>query len=89
MYEKWVNQYSKFKFNILGAFLAYVCLAIGFINFVSDVKTGMLFGFVAYGIYNFTNFATLQKYPVNMVMVDITYGVLLFGLLGYLKQKYI
>lgn len=88
VYEKWVNQFSTFRFSIIGAFLSYMCLLLGFINFVSDAKSGLLFGFIVFGIYNFTNLSTLDNYPINMVVLDMTYGILLFGLLGHVKYIY-
>ena len=35
---------------------------------------GALFGFLAYGTYDFTNMSTLKDWPVKMSIVDITWG---------------
>jgi len=35
---------------------------------------GALFGFLAYGTYNFTNMATLKDWPVMMSIVDLSWG---------------
>lgn len=88
VYKKFINRYAHFHFNVLGAVLSYMCLLLGFIYFVKDVKTGLLYGFVTYGVYNFTNLAVLRNYPPVMIVFDLLYGIALFGLLGYLKQKY-
>lgn len=88
VYKNFINRYAHFHFNILGAVFSYMCMLIGFVYFVRDIKTGMIFGLVTYGVYNFTNLAILRNYPMAMIACDLLYGVSLFALLGYLRQKY-
>ena len=38
---------------------------------------GGLFGFFTYATYDLTNLATLEAWPVKVVLVDITWGVVL------------
>lgn len=38
------------------------------------LRHGALFGFVAYGIYNATNLAIFDKYPVSTAVVDTLWG---------------
>ncbi len=38
---------------------------------------GGLFGFFTYATYDLTNLATLRDWPVKVVVVDITWGVIL------------
>lgn len=40
---------------------------------------GMLLGALAYGTYEFTNYATLQGWHPQMVAVDLVWGALLTG----------
>jgi uncharacterized membrane protein len=35
---------------------------------------GALLGFVVYGVYDFTNLATLRHYPVKLAIVDVAWG---------------
>jgi len=53
---------------------------------------GALFGFLAYGTYDFTNMATLKDWPVKMSIADIIWGtsVTTFtaGSTYYLIQKF-
>lgn len=35
---------------------------------------GALFGFITYGTYDLTNFATLKKWPLNVTLADIVWG---------------
>lgn len=88
IYTNFINRYTNFQFNMLGAVFSYVCLLVGFIYFVKDAQSGILFGFVTYGVYSFTNLAIIRNYPPAMIVCDMLYGMSLFALLGYLKQKY-
>lgn len=88
VYTTFTNKYAHFQFNILGAVFSYMCLLLGFIYFVSDIQSGILYGFVVYGVYNFTNLAILRNYPPAMIVLDMIYGMSLFALLGYLRKRY-
>ena len=51
---------------------------------------GIALGVVAYGTYDFTNLATLRRWPVTLVAVDLIWGSLLTGLAataGYLAVR--
>ena len=51
---------------------------------------GAVLGFVAYGTYDFTNFATLQDWPPLVVAVDLVWGTFLTGFAaaaGYLAAR--
>ena len=41
------------------------------------VVLGGLFGFFAYATYDLTNLATLKGWPLNVVIVDIIWGIVL------------
>ena len=41
--------------------------------------SGFLLGLLAYGTYEFTNFATLKGWSTQMVMVDLIWGGILTG----------
>ena len=41
--------------------------------------TGCILGVLAYGTYEFTNFATLRGWSLQMVAVDVTWGAILTG----------
>ena len=41
--------------------------------------TGCILGLLAYGTYEFTNFATLRGWSLQMVAVDVTWGAILTG----------
>ena len=41
-----------------------------------------LFGFVVYGVYDFTNHATLKTWPVALLAADVAWGAFVCGACG-------
>jgi len=71
------------RFGVAAAF--YAVFTIGIVvfavkpaidadNFRLALGYGALFGFLAYGTYDFTNMATIRDWPVLMSVVDIVWG---------------
>lgn len=46
---------------------------------VSAALWGGVFGLIAYGVYDLTNFATLATYSLRMTVVDMLWGLVLSG----------
>ncbi|NVN91300.1 MAG: DUF2177 family protein [Desulfuromonadales bacterium] len=72
------------------AAIVYLLLPLGIVLFVlprvnqerlavSSLAWGALFGLIVYGVYDMTNMATLERWPVRMVWVDICWGCFLCG----------
>lgn len=40
---------------------------------------GVFYGFVIYGVYNFTNHATLYNYPLSLAIIDTLWGAFAMG----------
>lgn len=79
------------RFGVAAAF--YAVYTIGIIVFA--IKPGMnadsllmvagysaLFGFLAYGTYDFTNLATIKDWPVIVSVVDIIWGTTITTVTG-------
>ncbi len=70
--------------NWPAAFVVYVLLGTGIALFViprastvwSAAGVGALFGLVVYGVYDFTNYATLRQWPFALTLVDVAWGAL-------------
>jgi uncharacterized membrane protein len=69
----------------------YLLMTIGFMVFVAPLldaqKTilhnflpGALFGLIGFGIYELTNYALLARWPLQLVIVDILWGMFLYGI---------
>lgn len=72
------------------AAIVYLLLPLGIVLFalprvdpahlaVSSLAWGGMFGLVVYGVYDMTNMATLERWPVRMVWIDICWGSFLCG----------
>ncbi len=91
-YKKELSAFST-TLSLPAAFLAYVLIAAGIVIFVlpkasgDTVKAllwGAVFGLIAYGIYDFTNLATLKGWPLKMLVVDILWGTFVCGITSLL-----
>lgn len=72
------------------AIVVYLVLALGIIWFVlprvslanpalSSVAWGVAFGLVTYGVYDWTNRATLAGYSLRLTLVDMVWGGVICG----------
>ena len=68
-------------------YLAYVAGVVWFVSLpamrdggvVQALVNGALIGAMAYGTYEFTNYATLRDWAPKMVMIDVAWGAVLTG----------
>ena len=74
--------------NMLAAGLFYLIYIAGIVYFAVHLAlerqslpvaliNGALLGLIAYGTYDMTNLATLKNWPVNLTIVDMTWGTVL------------
>ncbi|MEO9964189.1 MAG: DUF2177 family protein [Reichenbachiella sp.] len=102
-YDKQLASFLADKINWPAAIIFYLLFIIGIFIFAilpaveksSAAKAwtlGALFGFFTYATYDLTNLATLQDWPLKVVFVDITWGIVLtstVSLSGYYITKWI
>ena len=70
---------------IWSAILAWLLIPLGISLFVEKVSKnykqsffyGAAYGFILYGVYDFTNYATLANWPIILVIVDVLWGTFL------------
>lgn len=76
--------------NFLPAILVYLLIPIGLLIFTYPKANGnptqgfiqgAIFGFIAYGVYDLTNWATLAKWSLKMTIVDMLWGAFICGLM--------
>ena len=75
------------KLKIISALLCYLIMAFGIYYFSvkeKNILNAVILGFVVNGIYNTTNYATLNKYSLNVAIIDTLWGPTLFTTVGYL-----
>ena len=75
-------QGQKLELYIPGAILCYIIiiLSIYYFGFIKNMTYSELFllGFVIYGIYETTNYATFKNWPVFMIFLDTFWGGILY-----------
>jgi uncharacterized membrane protein len=74
----------------IGVFIAYVLLvAVAYLAITksSNWFEAFLFGFLIYGIYDATNYATLTNYNLGIATVDTLWGGVLFALTFFIHKN--
>ena len=90
LFERHIGDFLLDDIRYLPAIIFYLLYIGGLLWFVSvpALKDGLLFqaliggailGAMAYGTYEFTNYATLKHWSANMVIVDVLWGTVLTG----------
>lgn len=76
---------------IVGIFIFAILPAVDKESWRHALLYGVLFGFFTYATYDLTNLATLKDWPVNIVFIDIAWGMILTGSVataGYFITSY-
>ena len=87
-YRRNLHQFLADEVNWVAAFAFYFMYIVGILFFatIPALQSGTLqkaaflgaaFGFFTYATYDLTNMATLNKWPLNVVVVDILWGTVL------------
>jgi uncharacterized membrane protein len=84
-------QKSPMKFKPLKAAMAYILLVIGLYYFVirekKPITYAFLLGVFVYGVYDLTNYATLEKWTLKFVITDTVWGGTVFALSTFIIYK--
>jgi uncharacterized membrane protein len=71
-------QKSPLKFRLSGAILAYFLLILGMYHFIirdkKSLQDAFLLGVFVYGVYDFTNYATLSNWTLKFSIMDMFWG---------------
>jgi uncharacterized membrane protein len=71
---------------IVGVVIFAIAPAIKSGEWTTALLYGALFGFFSYGVYDFTNMATLRNWTLTITLADLVWGTVLTGTaatLGY------
>jgi uncharacterized membrane protein len=78
--------------RLLPAFLLYALVVAGLILFalprarsgslLDAIGWSALFGLIAYSVYDLTNYATMQGFPLRVAAVDMVWGAVVCGITG-------
>ncbi len=78
---------GQFKPVLWAAGMVYFALALGIVVFVlprtaeltQSFLYGVCLGFIIYGVYDFTNLATIQNWSLKLTFADVAWGSFLCG----------
>jgi uncharacterized membrane protein len=66
-----------------------VYLALGYLLTLAKTPVGAAaLGAAVYAVYDFTNLATLKKYPVEFAIADTLWGGVLMGTAFWIKRRF-
>ena len=102
IYARYLGGFLSDQINWAAAIVFYLLFIIGIFLFVifpalekqswqHALLFGALFGFFTYATYDLTNLATLKGWPLNIVFIDIVWGMVLTGSVsvsGYFIANY-
>ncbi len=93
-YKNQIGFLMKEKINYLSAMVFYLIFIVSLVIFVimpnidgnilKLILKASLFGLVTYATYDLTNFATLKGFPIKVVLVDLSYGVIIANITAIL-----
>ncbi|MFH2020419.1 MAG: DUF2177 family protein [archaeon] len=77
--------------RIIPALLVWILIPLGVIIFVlprskelkKTVFFGAVYGFIVYGVYDLTNYAILEQWPIVMTIADIIWGTALCSIVSF------
>lgn len=83
-------QRTALEFKMVGAVVVYILLAVGLYVFIVEPKKSLwhaaLLGLVIYGVYDFTSYAILKKYDLNVAIMDTLWGSVLMTATTYIVR---
>lgn len=84
-------QGKNIEFNFIAAAITYILLIFGLNYFIiqkhRSIKDAALLGLIIYGVFELTNLALFKNWSILTVIIDTTWGTLLFGLTTAIVYK--
>ena len=68
--------------------MVFALYYFGFVVKIKDFEMALL-GFIIYSVYEFTNYATINAWPLWMTIVDSIWGAILFFIVFKITKKLI
>lgn len=98
MQEVATIQNGNIQITLWAGLIVYIFLALGIVHFVIPLfkpndswlpvfLMGAFLGFVIYGVYDFTNLATLKSWPLFLAIIDISWGAVATGIATLASYK--
>ena len=76
-------------FRMIAAIPVYIAMTILLLSFPSSVGEAFILGACVYIVYDFTSFALLKDYRLDVAIMDSVWGGVLFSAVYWIYNKYI
>ena len=76
-------------FRMIAAIPVYIAMAILLLSFPSSASEAFLLGICVYMVYDFTSFALLKDYRLDVAIMDSIWGGILFSGVYWIYNNYI
>jgi hypothetical protein len=81
------KQSSNMRYLPAALVYAYLTLVVmGLLKYNVSIRDSFLLGMCIYGIYEGTNYATLEKWPLYLFIADTIWGGILISLTTYIAR---
>lgn len=93
-FRKTINiiQNSKLNIRFTPVILCYLLLIFSVQYFIISKKGNLLDAFILgiciYGVFELTNYASISKWPLKLVIIDTLWGGILFSLTTFIYLKF-
>ena len=77
--------------KLFGVLVTYLIIAFQFYYFYKkdmSISDAFILGFTTYGIYDFTNYALFDKYPLGVAITDMAWGGILYSIVFSIIKIY-
>ena len=86
-------QKTDIKINFIAMAITYILLIFGLNYFIiqknRSVQDAALLGLIIYGVFEFTNLALFKDWSILTLIIDTTWGTLLFAITTWIVYKII
>ena len=92
-YNKQIRQVqgSDIKIKIVPTLCIYLILIFGLYHFIlkekKPVSDAIILGFIIYSVFELTNMAIFDNWNISSVLLDTSWGAILFGLTTFVSYK--
>ena len=90
IYLSMIQKRVLFKLNYVGVVVCYLFILFSYYYFIylpkKSANYAFVFGATVYGIYETTNWAIIEKWPVSLVIMDTLWGGVLYYLTTILTK---
>lgn len=92
LYHQEIDSLMRADFNWPSVLMVYILLSFGLCYFIfpnqkkprQRLLSGALLGWMTYGVYDFTNLATLNSWTLKISLADMAWGGVICALVSFL-----